>query len=205
MIRTPLNLVASFSMVLLVAACDPGEPTPPTGGGSSGGGSSGGGSSGGGSSGGGSSGGGSSGGGSSSYPEYATTILTRLNALRASGASCGGTWYGPVGAVALDDALMNAAQGHSADMAAANYFDHNSLDGRTPWDRIADAGFAGRGVSENIAAGQQTADAAFDGWVDSPGHCRNLMGRDATHMGIGYAYSAGSSYGAYWTQDFGAR
>ncbi|MBI4819003.1 MAG: CAP domain-containing protein [Deltaproteobacteria bacterium] len=125
--------------------------------------------------------------------------------MRSTGADCGGTWYPAVGPVALDTALMSAAQGHSADMAAQNYFQHDSLDGRTAWDRIAAAGFQGDPVSENIAAGQPTADAAMDGWISSPGHCRNLMGARATHVGVGYAYNAGSTYETYWTQDFGVR
>ncbi|MBI4815982.1 MAG: CAP domain-containing protein [Deltaproteobacteria bacterium] len=204
MLRIPSTFAVTFSLVLVAAACDPGEPTPPppSGGSGSGSGGSGSGGSGGGSGG---SGSGGSGGSTGTFPAYATTILTRVNQLRSTGADCGGVWYRAAPAVALDSALMNAAQGHSADMAARNYFSHDSLDGRSAWDRIDDAGFAGNGVGENIAAGQSTADEVFEAWVDSPGHCTNLMAASATHMGIGYAHNSATTYETFWTQDFGAR
>jgi uncharacterized protein YkwD len=71
-------------------------------------------------------------------------------------------------------------------------------------DRMSDAGYSGASPwGENIAAGQPTPAEVVDGWMHSPGHCRNIMDPDYHVIGIGYAYDASSSYGHYWTQDFG--
>ncbi len=104
----------------------------------------------------------------------------------------------------LNTNLNNAAQTHSNRMAQLNFFSHNDpQNGSTPFTRIAAAGYPGGYVGENIAAGYGTAQAAFTAWWKSSGHKRNIMDRSYRHMGLGYAYDAGSTYGHYWTQTFG--
>ena len=46
-------------------------------------------------------------------------------------------------------ACASAARAHSVDMHEKHYFDHNSPDGRTPWDRIKAAGYARPGRGEH--------------------------------------------------------
>lgn len=103
-------------------------------------------------------------------------------------------------ALAADDRLATAARAHSADMAARNYFDHVSQDGRTFVDRVKAAGHPAPGA-ENIAAGQRTAEAVVKGWMDSPGHRANILNCKLKTLGAGMA--RGGSYGIYWTQNFG--
>jgi uncharacterized protein YkwD len=103
-------------------------------------------------------------------------------------------------ALAADDRLATAARAHSADMAARNYFDHVSQDGRTFVDRVKAAGYPAPGA-ENIAAGQRTAEAVVKGWMDSPGHRANILNCKLKALGAGMAL--GGSYGRYWTQNFG--
>ncbi|WP_327089834.1 CAP domain-containing protein [Nonomuraea sp. NBC_01738] len=99
-----------------------------------------------------------------------------------------------------DAKLRNAAQGHSADMAAKGYFNHTSQDGRSPGDRIKAAGFAPVSTwGENIAMGQRTAASVVDGWLNSPGHKANIMNCAFTHIGVGHA-----AKGPHWTQVFAA-
>jgi uncharacterized protein YkwD len=44
------------------------------------------------------------------------------------------------------------------------------------------------------------------GWIDSPGHCANLMNPAFTEMGAGYEINRARLPGfVYWTQVFGAR
>lgn len=118
-------------------------------------------------------------------------VLALVNDAR-SGAGCP--------AVRLDDRLNAAAAAHSADMAANDYFDHTSRDGRSFVDRVRAQGYdAPR--SENIAAGQRTAADVVAGWLDSPGHRRNILDCGSTEMGVGRA--DGGSFGRYWTQVFG--
>lgn len=105
----------------------------------------------------------------------------------------------------MNDQLRLAARLHSKDMADRDYFDHSSLDGKSPWDRMEAAGYQGFGVGENIAAGNDTAEDTFQQWLTSPGHCSNMMARDTQEIGVGYAYNARASFGHYWTQTFGSR
>jgi uncharacterized protein YkwD len=102
-----------------------------------------------------------------------------------------------------DSRLQAAAAGHSRDMAEQNYFDHTSLDLRTPRMRISQAGYDGSTYGENIAAGYPTPAAVVEGWMNSSGHRANILGSAFCDLGVGYAYSAESAYGAYWTQNFG--
>ncbi|QKG24873.1 CAP domain-containing protein [Actinomadura verrucosospora] len=99
----------------------------------------------------------------------------------------------------VDQRLATAARRHSADMAAHGYFDHDSLDGDSPWTRMLDAGYPSPGA-ENIARGYATAAAVVGGWMDSPGHRANLLNCGLRAIGVGMA--AGPD-GPLWTQDFG--
>ena len=55
-------------------------------------------------------------------------------------------------------------------------------------------------AGENIAAGQQTAQAVMTAWMNSPGHRQNIMSPNYTQMGIGY--SPGGNMSPYWSQMF---
>jgi len=131
-------------------------------------------------------------------------VLSLVNQYRATGATCGGTVYGPVPGLAMNAALRAAARGHSEDMAVNDYFSHTSLDGRTFDQRISAAGYGGAFPwGENIAAGQSTPEEVVAGWMASPGHCTNIMSPGYKAIGVGYAFRSGSTYRHYWTQDFG--
>jgi uncharacterized YkwD family protein len=97
--------------------------------------------------------------------------------------------------------LKTAAQKHSADMAKQDYFSHTSKNGKSPFDRMSDAGYSFSAAAENIAAGQRTAADVVEGWMNSEGHKANILNCTYTEIGVGYA--KGGSYGTYWTQNFG--
>ncbi|WP_049568050.1 CAP domain-containing protein [Streptomyces sp. SBT349] len=99
----------------------------------------------------------------------------------------------------LDPALSQLAAGHSRDMAERGYFDHTDPDGRTPWDRAEAAGVSNLG-GENIARGQQGAEAVMNDWMNSEGHRANILNCDYTTLGVGVHIAAG---GPWWTQNFG--
>jgi hypothetical protein len=90
-------------------------------------------------------------------------------------------------------------------MAQQNYFSHTSLDGRQFNQRIAAAGYSYSTVGENIACGYSTPQAVMNGWMNSSGHRANILSASFCDIGVGYAFGAASSYGHYWTQDFGRR
>jgi uncharacterized protein YkwD len=127
---------------------------------------------------------------------FTAQVVTLTNAERAK-VGCG--------ALSVDATLTSVAQAHSADMAAHNYFDHNSQDGRSPFDRITAAGYRFGTAAENIAAGQRTPQDVMTSWMNSPGHKANILNCALHEIGVGYATSSSSTYGAYWTQDFGTK
>lgn len=101
--------------------------------------------------------------------------------------------------------LDSAAQRHSNDMATNNFMSHTGSDGSTPGQRITAAGYSWTTYGENVAAGYTTADAVVTGWMNSSGHRANILNGNFKEIGIAVVYRAGTTYGYYWTQDFGAR
>ena len=139
------------------------------------------------------------------WASYEEQVVTLTNQARARGANCHseGT-FGPADPVSMDPYLRCAARYHSLWMKQTEVFDHYSPGGNLggdPWERMAEAGFAGFGTGENIAAGYATPDEVVQGWLDSDGHCANIMNPESTRIGVGYV--AGGSYGTWWTQDYG--
>jgi uncharacterized protein YkwD len=99
--------------------------------------------------------------------------------------------------VNVDQRLVMAAQLHSDDMSANNYFSHTSLDGRTFDQRIKAAGYPNP-AAENIAKGQRSAEQVMSAWMNSSGHRANILNCGLATIGVGL-----DTDGWYWTQDFG--
>lgn len=119
-------------------------------------------------------------------------VVALVNAER-SKASCG--------AVHSDSRLAAAAQGHSADMAARNYFSHETPEGVDPWERAKKQGYT-TPTGENIAMGQRTAEEVVEGWMNSPGHKANILNCNSRAIGMGLARNGSGQI--YWTQMFGS-
>jgi len=130
---------------------------------------------------------------SSSPSDTVTQVVALVNKERAT-AGCG--------ALTEDPQLEKAAQGHSDDMAARNFFDHTNPDGADPGQRITAAGYKWSTYGENIAQGQQTPEAVMESWMNSPGHRANILNCSFKDIGVGVHNGSG---GPWWTQDFGAR
>jgi uncharacterized protein YkwD len=131
-------------------------------------------------------------------------ILALVNAARAQPRRCGTQHFAATGPLRWNATLAEAALGHSTELATHHYFSHVEHNGSTPADRITRAGYAWSRVGENIASGQRTAPEAVQSWLDSPGHCANIMNPTFTEMGAAYAINPDSdNRTAYWTQEFG--
>jgi uncharacterized protein YkwD len=85
-------------------------------------------------------------------------------------------------------------------MAQQNYFEHVDLAGRSPADRVRAVGYREKLVGENIAYGPQSVEEVVKGWLDSPGHCENIMDARFAEMGLAYASEAGGRRGLFWVQ-----
>lgn len=111
--------------------------------------------------------------------------------------------------------LYLAALEHSQDMAQNNIFSHqgsgnasditgSNLGKKSTFvERIEANGYVDYStIGENILVGEERIEEVVDGWIDSPGHCANLMNPDFEEMGL--AQYEGSSR-LFWTQVFGTR
>ena len=103
-------------------------------------------------------------------------------------------------ALAADDRLTAAARGHSADMAARNYFSHTTTEGVEFATRITDAGYRWSRAGENIAKGQRTPAEVMSSWMNSAGHKANILNCNFKNIGVGVAADAQGAL--VWTQDF---
>ena len=136
----------------------------------------------------------------SQAPMLASRVLDLVNEVRARGARCGERAFAPAPPVKLSGTLAGVALGHAADMAEHNYFEHQDLTGHSPADRVRAVGYQEKLVGENIAYGPKSADEVVQGWLDSPGHCENIMDPRFAEMGIAYAPGHASKHGLYWVQ-----
>ena len=130
-------------------------------------------------------------------------VIQRINALRAAGAVCGANTFAPAAALSWNTTLLAAAKGHSADMAQKNFFSHTSQDGRTAGQRITAAGYNWSTFGENIAAGQTSVQQVMTGWINSPGHCQNLMNPNVRDVAVACLRNDSADYRLYWTMNLG--
>jgi uncharacterized protein YkwD len=131
----------------------------------------------------------------------AAKVLTLVNKARSQSRTCGGKTYPARKPLRRDKRLETAAVKFAKLMAKKDFFDHTSPSGTTFDERISAEGYRWSRVGENLAAGQRSPREVVRAWLESPGHCANIMG-DFKEIGIGRASSSGSSYGTYWVQDF---
>jgi uncharacterized protein YkwD len=128
------------------------------------------------------------------------TWIVLANEARARGARCGARWFAPAPPVRLSGTLDGVALGHASDMAEHDYFEHEDLAGHSPADRVRAVGYRETLVGENIAYGLKSAEEVVQGWLDSPGHCENIMDPRFAEMGIAYAQGRAVKHGLYWVQ-----
>jgi uncharacterized protein YkwD len=132
-------------------------------------------------------------------------VLCLLNAERAR--------HG-LGHLVRDDSLELASQRHSEDMAARDFFEHDTPDGITTALRIARAGYPvfHTTTAENLYWGEDeksTPVSAQRSWMRSPGHRANILLPELRVVGIGIAYEApltgrADHRAAVYTTDFGS-
>lgn len=117
----------------------------------------------------------------------------------------------------IDRNLTKAAVAHSQDMVRRTYFEHESPNGRTPFDRILATRYVPRGATwtlgENIGWGTESLAqpiALVKAWMNSPGHRRNILDPRFREIGIGIVVGVpvrdrglDGQAGATYTTDFG--
>jgi uncharacterized protein YkwD len=147
-------------------------------------------------------------------------ILEAINNVRAEARDCndGRGVVGPSVALTWSDTLYTSAYEHSNDLAVSDTFSHNgsgtasdvtgSNNGRASRfnERIKANGFVDYSIiGENIAGGQESIESVVTAWLASPAHCTNLMESEFREIGVAVVTNEASTYGIYWTQNFGAK
>ncbi len=132
-------------------------------------------------------------------------LVSLVNAARTLARSCGASQHSAASPVTWNSKLASAAQSHSEDMASGDFFSHTGSDGSTVANRVTATAYSWRTVGENIYAGYTEAERAMTAWLDSPGHCRNILDPDFKEVGMAVVVSSTSTYQSYWTQVFGAQ
>lgn len=137
----------------------------------------------------------------SSWPhdwiQFENKVLELVNGIRSKGVSCGEHWKPPMAPLTLNSKLIRSSRCHAVDMVNKNYFDHVAPDGTSVGTRIENAGYSFRSAAENIAYGQQSPHDVINSWLESPGHCSNIM-EDFKDIGIAYVADK-----RMWVQNFG--
>lgn len=90
----------------------------------------------------------------------------------------------------LNQQLSAAAQAKANDMAARDYWSHDSPDGKTPWTFINSAGYNYQSAGENLAYGFGDADQVIAGWMNSSTHRENMLQDRYRDVGFGIAQVA---------------
>jgi uncharacterized protein YkwD len=107
--------------------------------------------------------------------DFENQIYERINRARTDAGLWSLSWYGP---------LAYGARYHSIDMGCNSYFAHTG------------------GVYENILAGYNTVEEAWNWWWNSKPHHDNILGKYYNKCGVGYARVINSPYRYYWTIQF---
>ena len=91
------------------------------------------------------------------------------------------------------------ARSHSKDMRDNDYFAHENLNDKSPFDRMKDYNIVYTGAAENIASGQTSSIFAHYALMNSEGHRVNILG-NYNYIGLGVVF--GGSTNIYYTQNF---
>jgi len=104
-------------------------------------------------------------------------------------------------ALKISRAICEASEWMARDMAEKDYLDHTDSQGRDPFERMADHGYAySTWKGENIAYGYTSGESVFQGWKNSPGHDENMRRPQFIIMGLARVYGSGKWF---WANNFG--
>lgn len=130
----------------------------------------------------------STGGTNTGTSSAAQAVLAEVNAARAQNG---------LSALTLDANMNRAAAVRATELAQS--FSHTRPNGSRGLTALNEAGVSYRTAGENIASGQQTAQAVVSAWMNSSGHRANILSSLFGRMGVGQATIGGRTY---WVQLF---
>ncbi|MBI9066095.1 MAG: CAP domain-containing protein [Salinivirgaceae bacterium] len=110
-------------------------------------------------------------------------MLKNVNELRADGCKCGSKIMYGTTPLKWSSKLEQVAFLYAKDMYERDFYSHTSPEGEGPGDRLAKQKIEAS-CGENIAQGQMNGEKAFRAWIESPGHCENMMLSRYTYIGV---------------------
>ena len=103
-------------------------------------------------------------------------------------------------ALTMDEKLMKAAQDRAKELTKS--FSHTRPNGTSCFTIFEKYKITPTASGENIAAGQRSAAAVMDSWMNSPGHKENIMNNRFKKIGVGLVIVPNDMYSYYWVQMF---
>lgn len=89
-----------------------------------------------------------------------------------------------VGALTVNQKLIDAAKQKAQDMFTNQYFAHNSPSGVSPWSWFDKVGYDFLSAGENLAIHYTDSTGVQTAWLNSPGHRANIVNGKYTEIGI---------------------
>jgi hypothetical protein len=106
---------------------------------------------------------------------YVDQLLTLTNSIRSSAG---------LSPLTLNTQLSEAASYKAQDMFTNSYWAHNSPQGKTPWQFIAQAGYKYTVAGENLAKNFTNSNGVVDAWMASPTHRDNILKSNYREVGF---------------------
>lgn len=134
-------------------------------------------------------------------PNAQKAMLGLVNQARSQARYCAQEYFEAAPALSYNSLLSEAALSHARDMSKQGFFSHTGSDGSDPASRLSKLGYRWARVAENLAygsAGAYTEEAIVQGWLASPGHCKNIMNPVFRELGMA---SLRTNYD-YWVHVF---
>ena len=125
-------------------------------------------------------------------------LLQLVNEARAQSRTCELDLLVSAPPLAWSETLAAVAQLHCEDMEAAGRLSHRGTNGSFLDERLEQEGYTALVWAENLAIGVETEMEVVEEWLNSPGHCENIMLPDVLEMGV-------ATSGPYWTMILAAR
>ena len=137
----------------------------------------------------------------------AEAAVRRLNEIRMRGAACHAGPASTAAPLVWNETLAAAAHAQSREMARLDRMSHRDSQNRGLAERLRAQNYRYGTAVENLGVGYASLDDVVDAWLESEGHCENLMNAAVREFGLA-CVDAGTT-GApeerrYWTLVLGA-
>ena len=137
----------------------------------------------------------------------AEAAMRRLNEIRMRGAACRAGTTSTAAPITWSESLAAAAKVQAGEMARLHRMGHLDSQNRGLADRLHAMGYRYSLAVENVGVGYASLEEVVDAWLESEGHCENLMNAGVLEFGLACIDAGAADAPAerrYWTLVLGA-